>query len=45
MMVNAVDHRDIPVVEVSVLVVAAAYGVGNLLADVAAILLTPRLRT
>jgi peptide/nickel transport system permease protein len=28
-----------------VLVVAAAYGVGNLLADIAALLLNPRLRT
>jgi len=45
MMVNAVDHRDIPVVEASVLIVAVAYGVGNLLADVASILLSPRLRT
>jgi len=45
MMVNAVDHRDIPVVEASVLVVAIAYGVGNLLADVASILLSPRLRS
>jgi peptide/nickel transport system permease protein len=45
MMVNAVDHRDIPVVEASVLVVAIAYGVGNLLADVVSILLSPRLRS
>ncbi len=45
MMVNAVDHRDIPVVEAAVLVVAVAYGVGNLLADAASILLNPRLRS
>ena len=45
MMVNAVDHRDIPVVEASVLVTAVAYGIGNLLADVASILLSPRLRS
>lgn len=45
MMVNAVDHRDIPVVEASVLVVAVAYGIGNLLADVVSILLSPRLRS
>lgn len=44
MMVNAVDHRDIPVVEAAVLVVAVAYGIGNLLADVTSILLNPRLR-
>ncbi len=45
MMVNAIDHRDIPVVEAAVLVVAVAYGVGNLLADAASILLNPRLRS
>lgn len=45
MMVNAVDHRDIPVVEAAVLVVAVAYGIGNLLADAASILLNPRLRS
>ena len=45
MMVNAVEHRDVPVVEASVLVTAVAYGVGNLLADVASILLSPRLRS
>lgn len=45
MMVNAVDHRDIPVVEAAVLAVAVAYGIGNLLADVTSILLNPRLRS
>lgn len=45
MMVNAVEHRDIPVVEASVLVTAVAYEIGNLLADVASILLSPRLRS
>lgn len=45
MMVSAVDHRDIPMVEATVLVVAVAYGVGNLLADAASILLNPRLRS
>jgi peptide/nickel transport system permease protein len=45
MMVNAIDHRDIPVVVASVLVVAVAYGVGNLFADVTSILLNPRLRS
>jgi peptide/nickel transport system permease protein len=44
-MVNAIDHRDIPVLEASVLVVAVAYGIGNLLADIASILLSPRLRS
>lgn len=41
--VSAVDHRDIPVVGGGVLVVAVAYGIGNLLADVTSILLNPRL--
>jgi peptide/nickel transport system permease protein len=44
MMVTAVNHRDIPVVEAAVLVVAAAYGIGNLCADVASIMLNPKLR-
>jgi peptide/nickel transport system permease protein len=42
---SAVSFRDIPVLEAGVLVVAAAYGVGNLAADIAALLLNPRLRT
>ncbi len=44
MMVDAIGHRDIPVVEASVLVIAIAYSLGNLLADMASILLSPRLR-
>ncbi|PZW37693.1 peptide/nickel transport system permease protein [Humitalea rosea] len=44
MMTNAVSYRDIPTIQAGVLVVAAAYGIGNLLADVAALLLNPRLR-
>jgi peptide/nickel transport system permease protein len=44
LLVNAVNHRDIPVVQAAVLVVALAYGIGNLLADIASILLDPRLR-
>lgn len=44
MMVTAVNHRDIPVVQAAVLVVAVAYGVGNLCADVTSILLNPKLR-
>ena len=44
MMVTAVAYRDIPVVEISVLVVAVAYGIGNLVADVTSVLLNPRLR-
>lgn len=45
MMTNAVAFRDVPTIEAAVLVVAAAYGVGNLLADIMALLLNPRLRS
>jgi peptide/nickel transport system permease protein len=41
---NAVAFRDIPTIEVGVLIIAAAYGVGNLLADITALALNPRLR-
>lgn len=44
MMTNAVSYRDIPTIQAGVLVIAAAYGIGNLFADVAALLLNPRLR-
>lgn len=42
---NAVSYRDVPVIQAVVLLVAAAYGVGNLMADIAALLLNPRLRS
>jgi peptide/nickel transport system permease protein len=45
MMTNAVSYRDVPTIQAAVLLVAAAYGIGNLLADVAALLLNPRLRS
>jgi peptide/nickel transport system permease protein len=45
MVTNAVNYRDIPTIEAAVLVVAAAYGIGNLLADTAALVLNPRLRS
>ena len=44
MMTNAVSFRDVPTIEAAVLMVAAAYGVGNLFADVVSMLLNPRLR-
>jgi peptide/nickel transport system permease protein len=44
LMTNAVSYRDVPIIQAAVLLVAAAYGVGNLAADVAALLLNPRLR-
>lgn len=45
MLVDSINHRDIPVVQATVLTVAVAYGVGNLFADVLSILLNPRLRS
>jgi peptide/nickel transport system permease protein len=44
LMTNAVSYRDVPVIQAVVLLVAASYGIGNLMADVAALLLNPRLR-
>jgi peptide/nickel transport system permease protein len=44
MMTDAVAYRDVPTIQAAVLVVAAAYGIGNLLADVVALTLNPRLR-
>jgi peptide/nickel transport system permease protein len=42
---NAISTRDIPVVQVMVLFLAAFYIVVNLIADILAILATPKLRT
>jgi peptide/nickel transport system permease protein len=43
--VDAVANRDLPVVQALALLIAAAYVVLNLLADLATILVSPRLRT
>jgi peptide/nickel transport system permease protein len=43
--VDAVGNRDVPVVQALTLIIAGVYVVVNVLADVATILLTPRLRT
>lgn len=43
MMVSAVNYRDVATVQATILVIASAYGIGNLLADVATILLDPRI--
>ena len=43
--VSAVNTRDLPTIQALVLVVAAVYVILNLLADVATILINPRLRT
>lgn len=45
LLVSSVFMRDAPVVEVIVLLVSGIYIFGNLLADIGAILLNPRLRT
>jgi peptide/nickel transport system permease protein len=43
--VEAVSNRDFPTVQALALIIAAAYVVLNVLADVATILVSPRLRT
>jgi peptide/nickel transport system permease protein len=45
LLVDAVQLRDFPLIEVTVLIAAAAYILANLTADVATIVLNPRLRT
>jgi peptide/nickel transport system permease protein len=45
LLIDAVTSRDVPMVEAVALILAAVYIIGNLLADIATILLTPRLRT
>jgi peptide/nickel transport system permease protein len=44
-LVDGVANRDLPVVQTVVMLIAAVYVVLNLLADIATILVTPRLRT
>jgi peptide/nickel transport system permease protein len=44
-LVGAVANRDMPVVQTVTMLAAAVYVVLNLLADLATILVTPRLRT
>jgi ABC-type dipeptide/oligopeptide/nickel transport system permease component len=44
-MISAVTERDLPTVQALALIIAAVYVVVNLAADVATILITPRLRT
>jgi peptide/nickel transport system permease protein len=44
-LVDAVHNRDVPVVQALAMLIAAIYIVLNVLADVAAILVSPRLRT
>jgi peptide/nickel transport system permease protein len=44
-LVDAVGNRDVPVVQALAIIIAAVYVVVNLLADLATIAFTPRLRT
>jgi peptide/nickel transport system permease protein len=45
MLVDSISVRDVPVVEATALLAAAVYIIANLVADVLAIMLNPRLRT
>ena len=45
LLIDALLLRDVPLIEATVLIAALVYIVANLLADIAAILLNPRLRT
>lgn len=45
LLVDALQLRDLPVIEATVMLAAAVYIAANLIADVAAILLNPRLRS
>ena len=44
LLVDALQYRDIPLIEATVLIAAAVYVAANLMADLGAILLNPRLR-
>jgi peptide/nickel transport system permease protein len=44
LLVDALQYRDIPLIEATVLIAATVYVGANLLADLGAILLNPRLR-
>jgi peptide/nickel transport system permease protein len=44
-LVDGVSNHDIPVVQALAMLIAAVYVVVNMLADIATILVTPRLRT
>jgi peptide/nickel transport system permease protein len=44
-LIQAVGERDVPTVQTLALLIAGVYVVVNLLADIATILVTPRLRT
>jgi peptide/nickel transport system permease protein len=45
LLVDSLQLRDLPVIEATVMIAAVVYVVANLLADIASVLLNPRLRT
>ena len=44
LMIDAIRFRDVPLIEITVLIASCVYMLANLLADVVALLLNPRLR-
>ncbi len=44
LMIDAIRFRDVPLIEITVLLASAVYVAANLLADIAALLLNPKLR-
>jgi peptide/nickel transport system permease protein len=44
LMIDAIRFRDVPLIEITVLLAAAVYVIANLGADIAALLLNPKLR-
>jgi peptide/nickel transport system permease protein len=44
LLVDALQLRDLPLIEATIMIAASVYIVANLLADIGAILLNPRLR-
>lgn len=44
LMIDAIRFRDVPLVEITILIASSVYVMANLLADVAALLLNPKLR-
>ncbi len=44
LMIDALRFRDVPLVEITVLIASCVYILANLLADVASVLLNPKLR-
>ena len=45
LLVDALQLRDLPLIEATIMIAAAVYIVANLMADIGALLLNPKLRT